>query len=44
MSLDDITAPARTICRRGLYADELGHQACRPCTDRIDLDLRALTG
>lgn len=41
---DDVTAPACTICRRGLYADELGHQACRPCTDRIDRDLRALAG
>ncbi|MFJ7963169.1 hypothetical protein [Streptomyces sp. NPDC096324] len=33
-----------TVCHRDLYADELGHQACRPCTDRVDLNLRALAG
>ncbi|MFD9603283.1 hypothetical protein [Streptomyces sp. NPDC059970] len=32
------------ICHRGLYADELGRHACRPCTDRIDGQLRALAG
>ncbi|MFD7861838.1 hypothetical protein [Streptomyces sp. NPDC059783] len=44
MSLDDATAPACTICHRSLYADELTAYACRPCTDRVDLDLRALAG
>jgi hypothetical protein len=33
-----------TVCLRALYADELGHQACRPCTDRVDLNLRSLAG
>ena len=33
-----------SICARDLYEDELGHQACRPCTDRCDLNLRALAG
>ncbi|MEU2674807.1 hypothetical protein ABZ622_39455 [Streptomyces sp. NPDC007164] len=32
------------ICRSGLYADELGRYACRPCTERIDGNLRALAG
>ncbi|MFD8919419.1 hypothetical protein ACFV0Y_16570 [Streptomyces sp. NPDC059569] len=32
------------ICHRGLYADELGRYACRPCTDRIDGQLRSLAG
>ncbi|WP_409469101.1 hypothetical protein [Streptomyces sp. HC307] len=36
--------PACTICLRALYADELTHQACRPCTDRVDQQLRALAG
>lgn len=44
MNLDDAPAPTCTVCCRALYADELGHQACRPCTDRTDLDLRALAG
>ncbi|WP_392971094.1 hypothetical protein [Streptomyces sp. LN245] len=33
-----------TVCLRDLYADELTHQACRPCTDRVGLDLAALAG
>jgi hypothetical protein len=33
-----------TICHRDLYADELGHQACRPCTNRVDQHLAALAG
>lgn len=33
-----------TVCHRDLYADELNHQACRPCTDRVGLDLAALAG
>lgn len=44
MTLAEATAPACTICRCGLYADELGHYACRPCTERIDGHLRALAG
>jgi hypothetical protein len=35
---------ACTVCLRDLYEHELGHQACRPCTDRVDLHLRALAG
>jgi hypothetical protein len=35
---------ACTVCLRDLYEHELGHQACRPCTDRADRDLRALAG
>lgn len=35
---------ACTVCQGDLYENELGHQACRPCTDRVDLHLRALTG
>lgn len=38
------TAPTCTICHHGLYADELTAYACRPCADRIDLNLRALAG
>jgi hypothetical protein len=33
-----------TVCLTGLYETELGHQACRPCTDRADQNLRALAG
>ncbi|MEV0917871.1 hypothetical protein AB0I93_26885 [Streptomyces sp. NPDC049967] len=44
MTLAEATAPTCTICRHGLYADELTAYACRPCTDRIDLNLRALAG
>jgi hypothetical protein len=33
-----------TVCHRDLYADELNHQACRPCTDRVNRDLTALAG
>lgn len=44
MSLDDATAPACTICRSNLYADELDRYACRPCERRIDRDLLALAG
>lgn len=32
------------VCLSNLYEHELGHQACRPCTDRADRDLRALAG
>ena len=35
---------ACTVCLRDLYEHELGHQACRSCTDRADRDLRALAG
>jgi hypothetical protein len=42
--LDDAPAPQCTICLGNLYEAELGHQACRPCTDRVDLHLRALAG
>ncbi|MET7788106.1 hypothetical protein ABZS93_16055 [Streptomyces sp900116325] len=44
MTLAEAAAPACTICRCGLYADELGAYACRPCTERIDGHLRALAG
>ena len=44
MNLDDAPAPACTICHNGLYEHELTHQACRPCTDRVDRNLRALAG
>ena len=33
-----------TVCLRDLYDTEFGHQACRPCTERTDLNLRALAG
>lgn len=42
--IDDAPAHSCTVCHRALYADELGHQACRPCADRVDLHLRALAG
>jgi hypothetical protein len=35
---------ACTVCLRDLYENELGHQACRPCTDRADANLAALAG
>jgi hypothetical protein len=41
---DDVTLPACTVCQRYLHQAELGHQACRPCTDRIDQQLRSLAG
>jgi hypothetical protein len=41
---DDAPAPTCTICLSALYADEFAHQACRPCTDRVDHNLRALAG
>lgn len=44
MHLDDATAPECTICLRGLYEHELTAHACRPCTERIDKNLRALAG
>jgi hypothetical protein len=44
MHLDDATVPACSICRSGLYEYELNHQACRPCADRIDQQLRGLAG
>ncbi|WP_442803629.1 hypothetical protein OG411_29860 [Streptomyces pseudogriseolus] len=44
MNLDDAPAPACTICHGNLYENELGHQACRPCTERTDQNLRALAG
>ena len=40
----DAPTPACVICLHALYADELTHQACRPCTDRVDQNLRALAG
>ena len=42
--MDDALAPYCTVCRNALFENELGHQACRPCTDRADRDLRALAG
>jgi hypothetical protein len=33
-----------TVCLGALYADELDHQACRPCTERVDATLRAIAG
>jgi hypothetical protein len=42
--IDDATAPACSICSGRLFEHELTHQACRPCTDRIDQQLRALAG
>ncbi|MEV8548354.1 hypothetical protein AB0L04_00665 [Streptomyces glaucescens] len=42
--IDDAPAPACTICNSHLFDHELTHQACRPCTDRIDQQLRALAG
>ncbi|WP_109000808.1 hypothetical protein [Streptomyces rishiriensis] len=35
---------ACTVCHSDFYEDELGHQACRPCTERVDAALRALAG
>jgi hypothetical protein len=35
---------ACTVCHRDLYADELGHQACQPCTERVGSNLAALAG
>lgn len=35
---------ACSVCHCDLYETELGHQACRPCTNRTDRDLRALAG
>lgn len=35
---------ACAVCHRDLYEDELGHQACRPCTERADRNLTALAG
>jgi hypothetical protein len=40
----DAAPPCCTICRRPLYADELGRYACRPCTQRVDQNLRTLAG
>ena len=42
--MDDATAHQCTVCHANLFEAELGHQACRPCTDRADRDLRALAG
>jgi hypothetical protein len=42
--IDDAPAPACTVCHGNLFDHELTHQACRPCTDRIDQQLRALAG
>lgn len=44
MTLDDAPAPQCTVCHCGLYDTEFGHQACRPCTERADQNLRALAG
>jgi hypothetical protein len=33
-----------TVCFGNLYEAELGHQACRPCTQRVDRALRDLAG
>jgi len=44
VNLDDAPAPLCTVCSRALYADEFGHQACDPCTARVDQALRALAG
>jgi hypothetical protein len=42
--VNDAPAPACTICGNHLYTDELQHQACRPCTNRVDHNLAALAG
>jgi hypothetical protein len=44
VNLDDAPAQLCTVCSRALYADEFGHQACTPCTARVDQALRALAG
>lgn len=40
--LDDAPAPTCCICSTALYDTELG--TCRPCTERVDQNLRALAG
>lgn len=40
----DAPPPACAVCLHPLYADEANRQACRPCTDRVDANLRALAG
>ncbi|MGV9888356.1 hypothetical protein [Streptomyces sp. NPDC003395] len=42
--IDDATTPVCAICHNGLYEHELTHQACRPCTDRVDRQLGELAG
>lgn len=37
-------SPSCLICHTGLYDDELGRQACRPCIRRTDENLLALAG
>ncbi|MDR3084299.1 MAG: hypothetical protein LBV60_25865 [Streptomyces sp.] len=44
MHLDDATPPRCTVCGNGLYEHELTARSCRPCTARIDGNLRALAG
>ncbi|MFE9886837.1 hypothetical protein [Streptomyces scopuliridis] len=41
---DDRDDIACTVCHRDLRADEIGRHACRPCTDLVDINLRALAG
>ena len=43
MTSDD-TFGSCSVCHCGLYDTEFGHQACRPCTDRVDQALRELAG
>lgn len=40
--LDDAPAPTCCICSTALYDTEQG--TCRPCTERVDQNLRALAG
>lgn len=40
--LDDAPAPTCCICATNLYDTEQG--TCRPCTERVDQNLRALAG
>jgi hypothetical protein len=42
--MHDATAPVCTVCGTSLYTDELQHYSCRPCTNRTDMNLRALAG
>ncbi|MCX5522618.1 hypothetical protein OG342_07035 [Streptomyces bobili] len=37
-------APACTVCRNDLFADEWDRYCCRPCQQRITADLAALAG
>jgi len=38
----DTPTPCCTVCHHALYDSEVAHQACRPCTRRVDDNLAAL--